>query len=155
MEASRIAAVLGLDLAVRAYPGSGPLRDAAHARRLAQVLGSAAAPLRVRLEVPLPASPDRSELRAWDALVTGSGKRTAVELEMRLRDGQAVERRLALKRRDDPVDRFVLLVADTKSNRHVLASTPTLFADLLRLGPGALRRHLEAGDHPPSCLVVV
>jgi transcriptional regulator with XRE-family HTH domain len=155
VEASRIAAVLGLDLAVRAYPGSGPLRDAAHARRLAQVLGPAVAPLRVRMEVPLPASPHRSELRAWDALVSGSGKRTAVELEMRLRDGQAVERRLALKRRDDPVDRFVLLVADTKSNRRVLASSPTMFADLLRLGPQALRRYLAAGDHPPSCLVVV
>jgi transcriptional regulator with XRE-family HTH domain len=155
VEASRIAAVLGLDLAVRAYPGSGPLRDAAHARRLAQVLGPAAAPLRVRMEVPLPASPGRSELRAWDAVVSGSGKRTAVELEMRFRDGQAVERRLSLKRRDDPVDQFVLLVADTKSNRRVLASSPTMFADLPRLGPLALSKHLEAGNHPPSCLVVV
>jgi transcriptional regulator with XRE-family HTH domain len=155
VEASRIAAVLGLDLSVRAYPGSGPLRDAAHSRRLAQVLGPAAPPLRVRMEVPLPASPDRPELRAWDALLSGSGKRTAIELEMPIRDGQAVERRLALKRRDDPVDRFVLLVADTKTNRRVLAAGPTLFADLPRLGPQALRRHLAAGDHPPTCLVVV
>jgi hypothetical protein len=30
-----------------------------------------------------------------------------------------------------------------------------MFADLPRLGPLALRRHLAAGEHPPSCLVVV
>lgn len=74
---------------------------------------------------------------------------------MRLRDSQALERRIGLKRRDDPADRFVLLVAATHGNRRVLATSPTLFADLPRLGPRALCRHLAAGEHPPSCLVVV
>ncbi|MEW5991231.1 MAG: helix-turn-helix transcriptional regulator [Chloroflexota bacterium] len=154
-EASRIAAVLGLDLAIRAYPGSGPLRDAAHARRLDGLLRHAATALRVRREVPLPRLTDRVELRAWDAVVTGAGERTAFELEMRLHDTQALERRIALKRRDDPTDHFVLALADTKGNRRSLAANPTMFADLPRLGPSRLIRALGRGEHPPSCLVVL
>ncbi|HEX5589432.1 MAG TPA: helix-turn-helix transcriptional regulator [Candidatus Limnocylindrales bacterium] len=154
-EAGRIAASLGLDLVVRAYPGAGPIRDAAHAARLQRAIGMAAPPLRVRLEVPLARTPGLPELRAWDAVVGSPGRRTAVELEMRLRDLQALERRLALKRRDDPVDGFVLLVANSHANRRALAGNRGFFADLPRCGPARLRRALEAGEHPPSCLVVV
>lgn len=154
-QASRISAVLGLDLSVRAFPGSGPLRDAAHAARLDRLLASAAPPLRVRREVPLPGVEGRPEQRAWDALVTGASMRTAIELEMRIRDAQAVERRMALKRRDDPPDRFVLVVAETHANRRILSEQPTLFSDLPRLRPRAVLAALEAGDHPPTGLVVL
>jgi hypothetical protein len=109
----------------------------------------------MRTEVPLPPLPDRSEHRAWDAVITGSGARTAVELEMRLTDAQAVERRVALKLRDDPPDGFVLLVADTAHNRRVLREHSHLFEQLPRLRPSALLRAIEAGRHPPSGLVVV
>ena len=154
VEASRIAGILGLDLSVRLYPGQGPLRDEAHSSRLSRVLEHVRPPFRYRTEVPLPAQPLHSELRAWDAMITGAGRRTAVELEMRLRDGQALERRVALKRRDDPTDEFVLIVADTHGNRRVLASSPGLFADLPRLGPSRVTAALEAGRHPPTSLIV-
>ncbi|MBF8291156.1 MAG: Helix-turn-helix protein [Chloroflexi bacterium] len=155
VQAARIAAVLGLDLSVRAYPGSGPLRDAAHTARLESVLRRAMPPLRVQREVPLPSTSERSEQRAWDAVVLGHGRRTAIELEMRITDAQAVERRLQLKRRDDPPDRFILLVAETKSNRRLLAANATLFSDLPRRGLRAVIAVLEAGEHPASCLVVL
>lgn len=155
VEASRIAGALGLELSVRAYPGSGPLRDAAHSARLSRVLAHVAEPLRYRTEVPLPAVDGRQELRAWDAVVFGDGRRTTIELEMRLHDGQELERRMLLKRRDDPSDRFVLLVADTHGNRRFLQASPGLVPDLPRLGPRAVLARLEAGEHPPSCLVVV
>jgi transcriptional regulator with XRE-family HTH domain len=154
-DASRIAAVLGLDLSVRVYPGSGPLRDAAHRSLLAGVLAHIGPPCQARTKVPLPAAADRHEQRAWDAVIACPARRTAMELEMRLRDGQAVERRLALKRRDDPTEGFILLVADTHGNRRVLAETPDLFADLPRLGPRRLFAMLEAGAPPLAALAVV
>ena len=154
-DASRIAGVLGLELSIRVFPGSGPLRDGAHSARLARLLGHLRPPLQYRTEVPLPLVRDRVELRAWDAEIVGGGIRTTLELEMRLRDGQALERRIAIKRRDDPPDRFVLQVADTHVNRRVLASNPGLFPDLPRLGPRAVLERLEAGEHPPTCLVVM
>lgn len=43
--ASRIAALLGLDLSLRAYPGAGPMRGAAHAARLMKVLSQVGTPL--------------------------------------------------------------------------------------------------------------
>ena len=155
LEAARIGSVLGLDLSVRVYPGGDPLRDGASARRLEALGSRVARPLRFRLEVPLPATGDYPEQRAWDAEVRGAGLRTTFEFEMRIRDAQAVERRITLKRRDDPPDQFVLLIAATRHNRRVLADHPRFFADLPRLRPSTVFRALEAGRHPPSGLVLV
>jgi hypothetical protein len=43
--------------------------------------------------------------------------RIGIEAETRIRDGQALLRKLALKRRDGGVDRLVLVVSDTRNNR--------------------------------------
>jgi transcriptional regulator with XRE-family HTH domain len=155
MEAARISSVLGLELGVQAYPGGDPLRDGAHARRLHAFGGHVGRPLTFRREVGLPSVPGRVELRAWDGEVRGRGERTAVELEMRLHDAQAVERRIGLKRRDDPTDHFLLLIADTRHNRGVLAGSPGLLADLPRLRPSRVFRALEEGRHPPTGLLLV
>lgn len=155
LEASQIAAVLGLDLSVRAYPGGSPVRDFAHAERLRRMLDHAHAPLSCRTEVPLVAVAGRPEQRAWDGMILGAGRRTGVELEMRLRDAQAAERRINLKRRDDPVDGFLLLIADTRTNRRVLRELPDLFGDLARLRPRTVIAALEAGGHPPTGLLLV
>ena len=107
-------------------------------------------PLAARTEVALPQRADApTEQRAWDLMVTGAGKRTAMELEMRLRDAQILERRIRLKLRDDPVDAFVLLVANTRTNREVLSQHPDLLG-LPRLTPGSVLRALRDGRHPPS-----
>jgi transcriptional regulator with XRE-family HTH domain len=155
VDASRIASVLGLDLTIRAYPGPNALRDAAHASRLRRVLDQVRPPLRYRTEVPLPASVDRLEQRAWDAVIEGRDRRTTSELEMRIRDGQAVERRTALKRRDDPAEGFLLILADTHHNRWVLRENPGLFPDLSRLRPSVVFSALQAGRHPPTGLILV
>jgi hypothetical protein len=155
VEAARLGSVLGLDLSVRLYPGGQPLRDGAHAERLGRVGQRVRAPLRFRTEVVLPQRPDARDQRARDAEIRGRGARTAIELEMRLRDAQAVERRIGLKLRDDPPDHFLLLIADTRHNRRVLAAYPGLFADLPRLRPTTVFRALEAGSHPPTGLLFV
>lgn len=156
VDASELAALLGLDLSVRTYPNGAVLRDAGQARRLAGLLAHVAPPLRYRTDVPLPRQPDQPiDLRGWDAVLYGHGRRTGVELEVRLTDVQALTRRHNLKRRDDPVDRFLLVVADTRHNRHVLRKYAELFADLPRLRTATVRRRLAAGEHPPTGLVVL
>lgn len=154
-EATRLASVLGFDLSVRAYEGGDPLRDGGHARRLDEFARHVRRPLRFRREVPLPTTAQRIEQRAWDGEIDGTGRRTTVELEMRLRDSQAVGRRVALKRRDDPSDGFLLLVADPRHNRRVLLEHPDAFGDLKRLRPSVIYALLEAGEHPPSGLLLV
>lgn len=154
-EINRIAAVLGLETSIRLFPGGAATRDTGHAGKLGGLLRHARPPLSYRVEVALPTSADRWERRAWDAVLFGHGARTAIELEMRIRDVQAMRRRHELKRRDDPAEHFLLLVADTKHNRRVLAEFADLFADLPRLRPSFVRRALEAGQHPPTGLVFV
>jgi transcriptional regulator with XRE-family HTH domain len=153
--AARVGAVLGLDVTIRAYPAGDPIRDAGHAKRIDHLRGHVGSPLRGRIEVPLPRRPDRPELRRWDLLVQGGGERTGFELESRLYDAQAQLGRWNLKRRDDPVDHFVLVLADTRRNREVLELYPGLFADLPRLMPATLMATLRAGRHPPTGLVLL
>ncbi len=152
-ELYRLGAALELDAFVRLYPGGSPLRDGAHARKLAEFLAHARRPLTCRTEVPLPAAQGRLERRAWDAVLAGGSERTAIELEMRLYDAQAQERRISLKRRDEQTDHFLLLVADTRTNRQVLREQPELFRDLPKLRPARVRAALAAGRHPGSGLL--
>jgi transcriptional regulator with XRE-family HTH domain len=146
---ARLAAVLGLDVSVRLYPNGSGVRDAAQAKRLGQLLAEAAPPLRSRLECPLPQRPgERPELRSWDAMLYDPAARTGIEYESRLTDFQATARRHALKRRDDPVDSFLLVIADTVHNRRVMRELASLETDLPRLGTADVLRSLRAGKHP-------
>lgn len=88
-------------------------------------------------------------------MLFGVDKRTAIELEMRLRDVQALLRRFELKRRDDPTDAFLLLVADTRNNRRLLAEFESMLVDLPRLWPTQVFAALEAGRHPGAGIVLV
>ncbi len=154
-DACELAAVLGFDLTARLYPNGAPIRDAGQARRLNTLLASVTAPLSFRTDVALPALDDRPELRAWDAVVYGHAMRTGIELEVRLADVQAMTRRHNLKRRDDPVDQFLLAVAETRHNRRVLAEYGDLLAGLPRLRASAVMKLLRAGCHPPTGRILV
>jgi transcriptional regulator with XRE-family HTH domain len=155
LEINAVATVLGLEIGLRAFPGGLAIRDAGQSKRLAEVLQWVRPPLSSRLEVPLSPGADRWDRRAWDAMLFGHGDRTAIELEMRLRDVQAVRRRHELKRRDDPPDHFMLLIADTRHNRRVLAEVAGLFAELPRLRPSVVRAALGRGNHPGTGLLLV
>lgn len=155
LEVNRIAAVLGLVPSVRLYPDGPPVRDVGHTNRLERFLLEAARPISFRLEVPLPGVEGRLERRAWDAVLFLGAARTSIELEMRLRDVQALIRRIDLKRRDDPTESFLLLVADTRTNRRVLALYGGLFVGLPRLKSSSARGALQSGRLPPTGILLV
>jgi transcriptional regulator with XRE-family HTH domain len=154
-DASRLAAILGLELAIRVFPSGEPIRDAAQAKRLMRLLNNVGPPLRWHADAPLPQRPgERPEMRAWDARIDGIGQQTAVELESRLTDVQELTRRHNLKRRDDPLDHFLLVVADTDHNRRVLTEYGSLLAGLPRLRTASVLKLLRAGRHPPTGFIV-
>jgi transcriptional regulator with XRE-family HTH domain len=115
--AVRLFAVLGLDLSIRAYPAGDAIRDAAHAALLERLHAECHRSIVWRTEVPLPLTGD---LRAWDATAVCPAFRAGVEAETRIRDVQALDRRLALKERDGGMDRLILLVLDSRTNRSAL-----------------------------------
>lgn len=119
---SRLCAVVGLDLAVRAYPGGAPLRDARHGRQLAKLKARIHPALDWALEVPLPTPGDQ---RAWDAMIRGAGWRDGVECEVNPIDGQAALRRLTLKHKEGMVDGVILLLPDTPRHASSGVSSPS------------------------------
>jgi transcriptional regulator with XRE-family HTH domain len=155
LTAFRIAAVLGLDLSLRAFPGGGSIRDAGQAKREQRLIACVGRPLTWRAEVPVRGAGDPFDQRSWDLVLFGGSQRTALEFEVRLYDLQAQERRWRLKRRDDPVEHFLLVVADTRSNRRVLAEYADLLADLPRLRTATVLATLRAGQHPPTGIILL
>lgn len=143
----RIATVLGLVPSIRLYPDGPPIRDAAHAALLARLRRELPAMLRWRPEVPLPTPGDN---RAWDATIRGDGWWVAVEAEIRLHDLQALERRLALKRRDGGEPRVVLLINDTRPNRAALAASRESLRSEFPLEARDILGALRAGRAPTA-----
>jgi hypothetical protein len=67
---------------------------------------------------------------------------------------QAVDRKIALKRRDELVDHVILLVADTPRNRRALAAARSAFADM-PLRTREILVALRAGVEPSGSGVVL
>lgn len=149
---ARIAAAVGLDLSLRLYPAGPPLRDAGHVAILGKFRGRTSAALAWATEVPLPIPGDQ---RAFDGLLTKPGLSIAVEAEMRLRDLQALQRRVELKKRDGGVDRLILLVPDTRSNREAIRAAGASLAAAFPAGTRHVMSALAAGRDPGSDGLVV
>jgi transcriptional regulator with XRE-family HTH domain len=148
-------AVLGLDLVIKAYPAGDPIRDRAQLALLERLRARLHPALRWRTEVPLPIEGD---LRAWDAEIIGAKPnpwRARVEAETKIAEGQALERRLALKLRDDPGGHLILLVSDTRANRAALRSIGVGMRELLPLETRAILTALAAGRDPGMSGVVI
>jgi transcriptional regulator with XRE-family HTH domain len=146
-----VASVVGLRLSVRAYPAGPSLRDRAQLRLLDRFRAVLHPALNWRTEVPLPIEGD---LRAWDAAVEGTGWVAYVDAETRIRDAQALERRIAVKRRDTRTDRVIVLLADTRTNRLILRSVGSPLVDGAIPGP-AIIEALRAGRDPGASGVVL
>lgn len=146
-----IGAAVGLDVRLRAFPAGDAIRDAGQQRLLGRLRPRLHPTLGWSTEVGLPIEGDR---RAWDAVIRGEGWRVAVEAETVLDDLQALDRRLALKRRDGGEDHVILLVADTPRNRRALAAAPGAFADL-PLRTREILRALGGGRAPVGSGIVI
>jgi transcriptional regulator with XRE-family HTH domain len=150
--ASRICAVVGLDLSVRAFPGPNPVRDAGHVRLIDAFRARLGAGLVVRMEVPIGRERD---LRAWDVTTTDLRTTAAAEFETRLTDAQALTRRVTLKCRDSGIAVVILVVSDTANNRDAVASARAYLRPLFPLDSNSILRALAAGRVPDAGGIVV
>ena len=143
--AAKLMAVLGRDLSVRSFPAGPPVRDVAHQELLRRFRARVSPAFRCRFEVPLPVANDQ---RAFDLVLDRPGLSVAVEAETKLHDGQALARRLALKRRDGQPDRLILLVKATKANRAVLKEDGAGLGESFPLPTRAVLEALGRGADP-------
>jgi transcriptional regulator with XRE-family HTH domain len=148
---SLVAVVVGLRPSIRLYPDGSSLRDSAHEALLARLRRELPGTLEWRVEVPLPIPGDR---RAWDATIRAHGWWIAVEAETRIHDLQALERRLALKRRDGGEPCMILLINDTRPNRAALATARESLRAEFPLEAREILGALRAGRAPTAGGVV-
>lgn len=120
---ARLATILGHELSASLHPDGDPVRDKGHLALLQRFRSRLGSMVRWRSEVPIPIEGDR---RSADAVIDGEGLEAIVEAETHLDDIQALERGIAGKQRDLGVVRVILLVADTRHNRAVVAQVPEL-----------------------------
>lgn len=146
-------AAVGMELSARAYPAGPPIRDAAHRTLLDRLRDRAGPGVRWRYEVPLPIVGDQ---RAWDAVMEVAGLRVAVEAETRVRDVQALQRRISLKLRDDSsIAGVVLLLNDTRSNRDTVRSQGRVLTEQFPLSQRTLLATLKEGRAPEASGLVL
>lgn len=149
---SQLFAIVGMELSVRAYPAGPPLRDAGHVALLGRFRARVSSGWRWISEVPvdLPGDP-----RAWDGNLVGADTRIGVEAQTRLRDVQALQRRIEGKRRDSRVDRVLLVVADSRTNRAVLRAAADLLATNYRIPAANALAALASGRDPGGDAIIM
>ena len=145
-------AAVGLKFAGRPYPDADPVRDAAHSRLLQRLRDRLPHHTRWETEVPIPLPGD---LRAWDAQFRIANVLVGVEAEMRLFDVQALDRRIALKRRDSHVDVVILLIAATAANRRSLREHREALRANFPEDTRAVLRAVAVGQPPPRSAIVL
>lgn len=98
--------------------------------------------------------PIEGDRRSADALIEVDGVEAMVEAETHLADIQLLERGIAGKQRDLGVARVILLVADTRHNRAVIAGVPAL-RERFPVGTRACLSDLAQGRIPGRDALVV
>jgi hypothetical protein len=149
----RAARSVGLNPSLLFYPSGERVRDRAQLPllgRFERLLGS---PLRMLREVGLPGAGD---LRAWDGRISDGSATASIEGEAKILDVQAMQRRIALKQRDDPSCGVVILVVNrTAHNRRVLAEHREALRSQFPLDGAAIARSLRSGRVPPLSGIIV
>lgn len=153
IQLARWAAIVGLEVSIRAFPGGAPLRDAGQLRLLRRFRDAVGDAWNWRTEVPVASDPH--DRRAIDAVLSQLPIRIGAEAIVRLTDAQAQIRSALLKQEASGVDRMILVAANTRHNRFAIrAAAPTL-APAFPLGARDTLRCLRAGELPPANGIVI
>jgi transcriptional regulator with XRE-family HTH domain len=150
---TRVLAVLGLRLSLKAYPDGHQPRDAGQLRLLSRFRSRCSPAIIWQTEDPVTNHPD--DLRSWDVKLVGPGWVVRIDAEMHLIDLQALERRVNLKRRDGGPGRTILLVHGSRANRAILRQHGAALRVAFPLGTASILAALADGRDPGGDGIVV
>ncbi|MEA2675936.1 MAG: hypothetical protein QOJ81_77 [Chloroflexota bacterium] len=152
VDVAGVAAVLGLELSAGLHPVGEALRDKGHeavVRRLIAVLHES---WMVAREVLLP---NPGDTRAWDVVLRMAGCIAGIEVETRVRDIQALTRRIRGRQRDGGTDLVVLVLAESAHNRRVLPELLEALGPEFATSPRAVFKALREGRTIPGSAVIL
>jgi len=152
IQLARWAAVVGLDVTIRASPAGSPLRDAGQLKTLGRARRLIGEQWSWRTEVPVSTEPlDR---RAVDAGIRRGAVRIGLEVITRLSDAQAQVRAATLKQEAAGLDRMILILADTQHNRAAVRAAANTFLPAFPVSARGSLLDLRAGRLPRADAVV-
>jgi hypothetical protein len=149
---ARHAAVVGLQIRLKVYPGDDPIRDMGQVRLIARFRKRIGSPGTWAFEVPIPHPFDQ---RALDALLTLPDGSIGLEFHTRLADVQEQLRRAQLKKRDAGLDRMLLVVQATHANRRAIRAAAPALAEGFPVATRGLLADLTAGRTPATDGVII
>ena len=153
IQLARLAAVVGLDVSVRTFPGGSVLRDAGQLRLLDRFRASVGELWTWRTEVPV--TNDPLDRRAIDAILVRPPHRVGVEAVTRLLDAQGQVRVILLKQQAAGLECTVIALANTRHNRHAVVEAEPSLRPAFPLDSRWVLQELRAGRVPPANGVVL
>jgi hypothetical protein len=149
---SEIASLLGLEFSAGLHLIGDGVRDRGHQALIGRFRAVLSEAWRVVAEVPLP---NPGDPRTWDLVLRIPAQIVGVEAETRIRDVQRVVRHVHQRQRDGGADVVVLVLADTRVNRSLLAELLTALGPEFATPPRQILRALRAGQPLPGSGVVL
>ena len=149
---AEIAAALGLELSAGLHRNGDGLRDRGQQAVASRLLAIVAPVIKRWREVPLPNHGDR---RSWDVLLRLGSTLIGVEIETRIRDMQALVRKIRERERDGGVDHVLLVLADSAHNRALVDELREALGPRFSTSPRLLLRALRTGTEIPGSGVIL
>ncbi|HEY7600559.1 MAG TPA: helix-turn-helix transcriptional regulator [Candidatus Limnocylindrales bacterium] len=152
VEIAEVATVLGLELSVGLHPAGAPIRDKGQQALIGRLRLELAPSIRVGAEVGFP---NPGDPRTWDLVIAIRDQRVGVEAETRIRDVQALSRRMHQRERDGGVGAVLLVLSDSVVNRRLVGELRVSLGPAFGHSPRAILRALRAGDQVPGSGVLL
>jgi len=140
-----LCAAVGLKLWLTTYAAERAIHDAPQLALLRRFRARVGEMWQWSYEVIVPVAGDQ---RAADAVIRVPSVSIMIEAFTRVADGQAQLRAVRLKARDMDIERIIIVVGATPSNRRALAAAADVVASDFPLGTKAVIRALSAGRDP-------
>jgi transcriptional regulator with XRE-family HTH domain len=147
-----LSAAVGLKLWVTTYAAERAIHDAPQLALLRRFRARIGEMWQWSYEVIVPVPGDQ---RAADALIRVPSVSIMIEAFTRIADGQAQLRAVRLKARDMGLERIIIVVGATPSNRRALAAAGDVVAADYPLGTKAVLRALSEGRDPGANGIVM
>jgi transcriptional regulator with XRE-family HTH domain len=147
-----IASLLGLDASLTFHRVGPALRDKGHQALIARFTRLLSPAWRVIREAPFP---NLGDPRSWDALLRLANQLVGVEAETRIRDMQALVRRMRQRATAGGADVMVLVLSDSAHNRDLFHDLRAALGPDFATPPGELLIALRNGLPLPGSGVVL
>jgi transcriptional regulator with XRE-family HTH domain len=145
-------ALLGLEPSLSLHRQGPAIRDAGHEALIGRLLRLLASAWQAAREVPFP---NPGDPRWWDVLLRLPDHRLGVEAETRIRDVQALTRRMKERASQGGADALLLILSDSGHNRSLVDQLRSALGDEFQARPRDILQALRAGQALPGSGVIL